>query len=289
MLPWRGRKTKPTAENAATPIGEDPKARKILFDTFWTSAGWRDRREQHTAPADLEYARAAGYMFEPRTASHDDWVAMAIRARDRLTLDQVVEEFVSSLSSRRLAARSALGSVASVRLLGPHRFRNWSVHRCAECSWWSEDEDLNVLSFERHKWGGVRHGSVAYAAFDLETFGRSERRAETAEDLAILNSILRAARDSPAEARPRDLENAIAKLLPSTRAERDVLLGVLALSGVLAPADHPGLMTAWVPDTHRQPPAKPSKNDWLYPMFWWRGSTGVNEAVASDLFGSRLA
>jgi hypothetical protein len=278
-----------TTEAMAGPlIRDDARARKILFDTFWTSAGWRDTRNYVVPPDDLEYAKAAGYMFDSRAGSHDDWVARAIRARDRVTLDEVVADFVSSLSSRRLGARSALGSMASVRHLAPHRFRNWSVHRCADCSWYSEGEDQNVLSFERHKWGGVRHGQITYAAFDLEIFARSERRPETAEDREILNAILNAARTAPPDARARDLERATAKLLPSSREERHILLGILALAGVLAPAEHPGLMTTWAASTERQPPPKPAKNDWLYPMFWWRGSTGVNEATAQSVFGDRL-
>ena len=27
--------------------------------------------------------------------------------------------------------------------------------------------DANVLNFERHKWGGVRHSSIEYGALDL--------------------------------------------------------------------------------------------------------------------------
>ncbi len=137
-------------------------------------------------------------------------------------------------------------------------------------------------------WGGVRHGDPIYASFDLAVFARSERPTETAEDVAILNDLLNAARRSRPDDRPRDLERAIAPLVPSNKAEREILLGILALCGVLAPQDHPGLCDRWVPDVDRQPPPRPSKNDWLYPMFWWRGSVGVNEDAARTVFGERL-
>jgi hypothetical protein len=269
------------------PIGDDPRARRILFDTFWTSAGWRERRDQRTPPGDLEYAKAAGYMFDPISADHDEWVRHAMAARDRLTLDEVTDAFVASLSTRWLAGRSALASMATIRHLAPHRYRKWSVNRCVDCGWWSRDEDLSILNFERHKWSGARHGSIAYAWFDLSVFLNTERRTPGDADRQILSVVLGAAKDSPHDARPRDLERAIAAALPSSRAERDILLGILAMAGVL-PTNHPAPLEEWVRDTEREPPPKPWKNDWLYPIFWWRGSDGVDQEVAGDLFGLRL-
>ena len=268
-------------------IVEDRKARKILFDTFWTSQGWRS--EPTTDPADLAYARTAGYMFEPRGGTHDEWVSRARTAADKVTLADVASAFVASLGSRQLAARSALGSLASVRHLMPHRFSRWSAS-CGECSASDHDrlEDLNVLSFERHKWGGVRHGQPVYAWFDLDVFARSQRPSETPGDVDILNRLIDAARAAAADARPADLERAIAPLVPSTKDERRTLLGILSMCDILAAPEHPGLLAQWVPYSERQPPPKPSKNDWMYPMFWWRGAFGVNEAAARTVFGSRI-
>jgi hypothetical protein len=41
---------------------------------------------------------------------------------------------------------------------------------------------LNILSFERFKWGGVRRDNVAYVAFDLEQFVRAPRLQPTRAD-----------------------------------------------------------------------------------------------------------
>jgi hypothetical protein len=270
-------------------LRDDARARDILFGTYWTSAGWRSAADRTTDPSDLEYAKAAGYMFEPRAASHDEWVRLAIEVGRRVTLDEAASAFVASLGGRRLASRSALGSLATVRYLEPHSYRPWSAV-CAECgvSDGGRNVDLNVLSFERHKWGGVRHGDPIYAWFDLGVSARSVRTEETARDIDILNGVLDAARQAPPDANARDLERTIASTLPSNRAERDILLGILALSGVLAPPDHPGLLSTWVPVTERQPPPRPAKNDWLYPVFWWRGSVRVNEETAREVFGGRI-
>jgi hypothetical protein len=238
-------------------VREDPRARKILFDTFWSSSGWKSSRT--TEPGDLAYARSAGYMFDSLAGTHDEWIARARAAADRVTLDEVASAFVASLGSRSLAARSALGSLATAWHLAPHAVRPWSAS-CGECGLYSANrpEDLDVLNFERHKWGGVRHGSPIYAWFDLDLFARSERPQQEPRDVDILNRILDAARELEPEARPADLERAIAPLLPSSKDERRTLLGILAMCDVLAAPDHPGLLAQWVPYSERQPPPKPS-------------------------------
>ena len=45
------------------------KALKILFTTYWSSKGWRAEKDQVTLPEDLLYARRAGVMWRPSTAS----------------------------------------------------------------------------------------------------------------------------------------------------------------------------------------------------------------------------
>jgi hypothetical protein len=160
---------------------------------------------------------------------------------------------------------------------------------CGECGAWDRvDQDVSVLNFERHKWGGVRHGTPMYASFDLDLFALSERAVESDKDVAILNAILDSARESAGDDHARDLERRIAPLFPSNKAEREILLGILALCDVFATPEHPGLLARWVPIDQREPPPKPAKNDWLYPMFWWRGSTGVNEDAARAVFGQRV-
>jgi hypothetical protein len=228
-------------------------------------------------------------MFEPVAGTHGEWIARARSAASAVTLAQAAEAFVASLGSRNLALRSALGSRAGVAKLPLHEFKPWSA-RCAECGLHASSgpENLDVLNFERDKWGGVRHGNPVYAWFDMDIFTRSEHLEETPRDVDILNRLLETAREAAPGARPADLEQAIAPLLPSNKDERRTLLGILAMCDALAPPDHPGLLSRWVAVSEREPPPKPPKNDWMYPMFWWRGSLRVNESVAKAIFGSRI-
>ena len=98
-------------------------------------------------------------MFDPIRLSHGDIVRRAIEVRTRVDPQVVADAFLVSLSTRKLEPRSALGSYAVLRHFPPHEHYD----RRKGCPVWGEyndpdeDEDLNVLNFERFKWGGVRH------------------------------------------------------------------------------------------------------------------------------------
>ncbi len=42
----------------------DKKAKDILFDTYWTSNGWKNEENFKTESNDLEYAKVKGVMFD---------------------------------------------------------------------------------------------------------------------------------------------------------------------------------------------------------------------------------
>src|SRR5689334_21113341 len=113
----------------------DRRALRILTSTFWTSRGWRHERKL-PSPADFEYARRAGLMFEPVELDHDA-VVLRLKASVRsASREEVVEAFVSSLSSGRLDLRSALTSYVVGRAFPLHTFRqnpraNFSI--CSIC------------------------------------------------------------------------------------------------------------------------------------------------------------
>lgn len=135
-------------------------ARRPLMDTFWSPKGWRSP-PKWPAPDVFRCAVEAGVMFaQSRVQNHDGWVAAAREAATGVSPSEVSDAFVASLSNRRLDLRSALGSLAVARRLPEHSFvpvRASVV--CAVCGLSGRDEqDLNVLNFERFKWGGVRRG-----------------------------------------------------------------------------------------------------------------------------------
>jgi len=262
-------------------MAPDERAVKILLNAYWTPAGWR--RQPAFQPDDFAYAKAKGLVFDPVGLTHDDAVSMAISSREAVSQEQVVAAFVSSLSSRRLDLRSALGSYAVVRNLNSHRPPPDSS-RCQICG--AEDRpsvDLNVLNFERLKWGGVRHEQLAYAGFDLSQLARLSPIKPTGKDWDILRSILEATRALPSDAKLASLVRVLGPILPSNGDERRVLISILGFCGILVDVTLPDFRRSFVPSHSRVHPAHRT-NDWPYPVQWWTGACGVREKAIADWF-----
>jgi hypothetical protein len=252
----------------------DPVAMEILFRKHWSPRGWT--KGQITS-AEFDRARQAGLMFDPVDLSHDDVVARAIDIRGKITPDRVGSAFLASLSSRRMDWRSALGSLAAVLHLPAHSFvpRRHSNH-CAVCGDPARSEafDLNVLSFERLKWGGVRHESPRYAVHDLEWFSALPPARPDRKGRDILATMLDRISRLSTSARPADLEKSLGGLLPSNTSERRIIIGILSLAGVILPKDRPTFWGEYPFHAEREQPS--GKNDWPYPVLWWTGADGIN-------------
>ncbi|NJM55490.1 MAG: hypothetical protein HC841_05885 [Verrucomicrobiae bacterium] len=256
----------------------DNKAVRILFSTYWSPKGWKPKPE--TSPDDFAYAKDKGLMFEPMTKSHDAIISELVSLADQIDPVNVGDAFLFSLGSRQLAYRSALGSYAMSRWMPRHKFSqrppaNSAI--CADCGDFRrfEAEDMNILNFERLKWGGVRHGSPYYALFDLSELLKLPVAVPTEADKTIFRNILATAVSLPSKARPRDLERAIATCLQSTKHERSKLVQLLGYCGILQPKNRPGFYQEFTPYNQRED--RPvHKIDWRYPVSWWQGEDSVN-------------
>ena len=267
----------------------DKKALKILFDTYWSSRGWVDQDARITTPADLAYAKDAGVVFDPVDLTHDEIIARALAAREGVEPGVVGDAFVASLTSRRLDQRSALGSFALLRELRAHSAPR-STKACPVCGEYGLSrcpQDISVLSFERFKWGGVRHDKPIYAAFDLEQFVRYEPSRPTTNDVDALRRLFQLIRDVPASTTAANLQKHLSPAIRSNKAEREVLIGILGLCGVLATQEHPGHFPHFVPYAEREAPARRFV-DMAYPACWWQGDDGLNDEAIDFWFGHLL-
>jgi hypothetical protein len=273
-------------------VWPDKKALQILLDTYWSPKGWK--WDKTVSSADLEYARQAGYMFDPVAVTHDDIVARLLTIRSRLSVERVRDAFLASLSTRRLELRSALGSFSFAAHFPDHRLVEQAPGQmpsgrlhCRLCSLYgrsaAEQEDLNVLSFERWKWGGVRHVNPLYCWFDLTQFEKASLAAPTQEDYSILARIVEIASGLTPKAKPNELEKRISKVIKSNAAERRVLIEILGYCGVLKPAGRCGFLQAFTSNEHRDRPPDHT-NDWNYPVIWWQGADGVDRDALNRLF-----
>ena len=142
----------------------DKRAQKILFDTYWSSAGWHRTGLETPSENDYAYAKSKRVMFDPQRLDHADAVERLLNATAKLSRWGVADAFLASLSTRRLDWRSALGSYAVFQHLHQHAAAG-ALHSCSICGADIKPavQDLNLLNFKRLKWGGVRHSDVLYA------------------------------------------------------------------------------------------------------------------------------
>jgi hypothetical protein len=226
-------------------------------------------------------------MFDrPRAESHDGWVAAARRAVGRVTARKVGDAFLASLTSRRLDLRSALGSYALARHLPEHAYDRPSrpgLGGCAVCGLYVETdgsvepEDLNVLSFERFRWGGVRHDWVIYAAFDLEQFARAPGLPVTVADIEAGRQIISVLRQAPPGTTAAQAARLL-RMVGGNQAERDEIVEILGLCGILSTREHPGYCNSFVPLVDRDVPMRRFVFG-CYPVCWWTAADGVNDAA----------
>ncbi|HTN41820.1 MAG TPA: hypothetical protein VLZ84_11750 [Asticcacaulis sp.] len=270
----------------------DKRARDILFNAYWQPAkGWARKPVE---PEDFAYAKKRSYMFDPVRLSHDQVVDKLIEVRRIADKAAITEAFLASLSTRRLEWRSALGSYGFARHFPAHRIKS-SPHNvfptgammCHCCGLFDisrgEDLDLNVLNFERHKWGGVRRTNPVYAWFDLNTARLQTTPTATEADREILRNIVVIANSLTAKATVSHLVKMLNGVFRSSEAERRIIIEILATCGILNPKGRPGFFSEFAATTDREYPHH-SKNDWNYPAIWWTGADGLDETALEYWF-----
>ena len=264
----------------------DKKAVKILFKRYWSSKGWTDT---YIKKEELDYAKEAGIMFDSIKLSHDEIIHEVNKLVNRLDLNEISDQFIASLSTRRLDLRSALGSYIVGKHLLEHTFigPDNQCYYCGSYSKTKERQDLNILNFERFKWGGVRHLDPLYIAFDLKQYSNSEKLVPISEDYEILNNILAVVDGLPPEAKIRDLEKALTKIIKSNKEEREVLLQILGYCSILSNKEYPGFTNGFIPFFERDIPNY-YKIDWNYPVCWWTGKNGLNREALNIIFPNAI-
>jgi hypothetical protein len=228
----------------------DKQAKKILLDTFWTSAGWKSSPAAFTGE-NFDYAKSKGVMFDPLTITHDEIVLRLHELHQRITKERVAAAFLHSLSTKKVYLRSALSSWALTSGLPVHTYEQRRSVRpnyssCGDCNFhklMSDREhinnDLNVLNFERVKWGGIRLNVLLYCWLDLELFSKEESFESTAEDVTILSRMLEAIQACADHESARMLEKRWKEVIPSSKNERDVMMEIWGYAGLLVPRETP--------------------------------------------------
>lgn len=272
----------------------DKKAKRILFSTYWKN-GWIDVKNRSLSETDFSYAKSKGLMFDPLTISHDECIVAITALVKGISQAQVTKGFLSSLTSRRLDWRSSLASYAIAHKIPSHQYvrvisgtsytdgkptaHSYTCGICRDSQYgirgseFYNEMDINVFNFERIKWGGVRHGDIFYTNFDLSQFINADIPEPTTADIACFREILTIIETSEPSDYPSGLEKRLASVIKSSKAERKILIEILASMGILKPRCF---------DRQRQ-----GKNDWVFAEYW-RGEDKYCQQTVEHLFGKYL-
>ncbi|MEK5034573.1 hypothetical protein MKY96_24200 [Paenibacillus sp. FSL R7-0302] len=261
----------------------DRKAKTILQKSFWSASGWKGTYGPFSGE-DFDYAKSKGVMFDPLTITHDELVEkLRVLHSGSVTRDKVAAAFLHSLSTRKVHLRSALSSWALTSELAAHTYAQPPAEQpryssCAACDTrhlMSDQQynavDLNVLNFERVKWGGIRLNKLLYCWLDLELFSREEEVEAAPQDLRILQDMAEAVKLCGSKNGARKLEKHWKDIFPSNQHERDVVMEIWGYAGILVPQEEP-----------RQ--GRGGDND-FNAVANWRGEDGYSEERLNLLFG----
>lgn len=204
-----------------------------------------------------------------------------------ISAEDIARSFLASLSSRRLEARSALGSYAFARALPDHALEplpDTFATICGVCGWsrmpsgYEELEAENTHHFarERMKWGGVRHLDPQYALYDLTEWQSLEIGNPSVADRRCLDLLLRTPALLAPDAKVSHLERALQTVLPSNKSERQTLLQILGYAGVFEAPGYPSFFDDYVMPAARELPRQRFA-EWGYPIIWWRARHGVRQ------------
>ncbi|MEO7269498.1 MAG: hypothetical protein ABIW49_09880 [Knoellia sp.] len=132
--------------------------------------------------------------------------------------------------------------------------------------------------------GGARRDDLRYVTFDLEQFERAPRLPLTPEAVQVGRDLLDGLGQAGATESAPGMASGLA-MVKGNKAEREVVLDILGVCGVLETSKHQGYLDSFVRFSERESPPQ-RYVDRSYPVCWWRGADGVNEAAVQALLPS---
>lgn len=241
----------------------DKRAKDILFKTYWTSNGWTSDENRKTEAEDFAYAKEKGLMFDPLTISKADLFNKLQKIVSAISIKKVTDAFLCSLTNKQLDWRSGLASFANAqRLLIDNNVPDFYFGH-------GKDIDLNVLNFERIKWGGVRHNNGLYNWLDLSLLAQENVHNPTERDIERFKSILNVIHNSEVGETPSKLRDRLKDVFKVSKEERHVLMEILGCADILKPLSFDR--------------KEPGKHDWTF-VLHWRGEDKYDKQKVKQYF-----
>ncbi len=205
---------------------------------------------------------------------------------------QMAIAFLASLGNRNLLGRAAFGSFVILQHLPKHAYAKSEVFSGAECRVCGlVDRPIQQYAMgDPPKLSWMHHTSLPFCHATLSSYLKQKVSLPTERDRELLQELLQAIRDLPAEAQLTQMLKAVPKSIKSNKNERTCLLQILGFAGILCPPEQKDYCHEFLPYDFVESAQPPHfyKRDWSYPVRWWEGRHGVNEDRVQEWFGEFL-
>ncbi|AZA83104.1 hypothetical protein C1637_19850 [Chryseobacterium lactis] len=277
----------------------DKKAIQILLETIKKAqteslSDWFywDTYIQYISKEDFEYAKKHSVMYDQENVSHDEICRRIKIAVARIDKQDVVNAFLYSLTKRQLEYRSFLSSYCIGKSLPEHSFAaspkpNEGI--CAVCGLhtyeFEQPVEFNTINYFKYK-DGACFDNLIQVLFDLEQFPELSAVKPNENDREILDELKKIIETAESDDRISKLKKKISKTFKSNDEERQGVLEILGVIGILHDDQHFGYADQYATYPDRE--QRPIRNDDVgYPARWWQGKFGIDQEKWEYWFGNK--
>jgi hypothetical protein len=224
--------------------------------------------------------------------SHDEAVSLALSLKERISTQQVTNNFIASLSSGELIYRSGLPALAIMQTFPNHTFIHTKDfgpdYMCSTCI----SSNKNP-SYQTKEWmvegfkdtgGLISYGDI-YMYCTLLMLQEDFPPLEPCEsDYDILFQIIQTIENLPQDATPSTAQKLLKPIkgFRSNEEQRRTLLETFGYCGILQTEKHQGSLYKFT--RLGLAPSKRHTSNWTYPVDWWTGESGINRTALNFWF-----
>lgn len=250
-----------------------------------------DTYMQYITEEDFEYAKKFSVMFDQENISHDEICRRIKTAVAKIKKQDVINAFLYSLSTRQLEYRSFLSSYCIGKSLIQHNFTPSSEPNegiCEICELhtyeFEDPVEFNTINYFKYN-DGPCFDNLIQVLFDVEQFPKFPVVKPADSDYKILDELRKIIETADPNDRISQLKKKISKIFKSNDGERQGVLEILGVIGILHDDMHFGYDEKFV--TYPEREHRPIRNDDVgYPARWWQGKFGIDQEKWKYWFGN---
>ena len=224
---------------------------------------------------EVEYIKEMDLLREDISVTEKEFIDNLEKMLTEISLEEVSNAFLYSLSTRDLDYRYILASYIYARSwLKYDRGKEYKIPKKITPTF---------FNWVKYCSGGI-WSEIAKPYYYLSEFLNMEKKIPKEEDYEILKEILSFADNFDETKTATMLRNELAKekLFPSNKDEVTGLLETLGICGILETKEHRGFWDSFTPMFERD--SGDLRQYFSYPFHWWKGKDRVNYENVKNIF-----